>query len=156
MLFNLGVVGALVLVIFLIYTSIYQLCVLCPWCMVDLGRHDPDVLAVTLYNLKTGNIPVPASVRRLFCALYGWVPLITLACYIVVAVIAQVQLDWLHTSSSDARVVAGHDEGRADALAQPAPRVPGSDGAGVLRTRARAPVPPTRASRCRAPGSAAP
>lgn len=96
LLFNLGVVAALALVIFLIYTSIYQLFVLCPWCMLTWSVTIPTFWLVTLYNLKTGNIPVPASVRRLAAAWYGWVPLITLACYIVVAVIAQVQLDWLH------------------------------------------------------------
>ncbi len=96
MLFNLGVVGALALVIFLITQSIYVLFVLCPWCMVTWSVTIPTFWAVTLYNLKEGNIPVPASVRRRAAPFYGWVPLITLASYIVIAVIAQVQLDWLH------------------------------------------------------------
>lgn len=96
MLFNLGVIGALALVIFLITQSIYVLFVLCPWCMITWSVTIPTFWAVTLYNLKEGNIPVPASVRRWAKVLYGWVPLITLASYIFVAVIAQIQLDWLH------------------------------------------------------------
>ncbi|KQV07831.1 vitamin K epoxide reductase family protein [Leifsonia sp. Root112D2] len=95
-LFNLGILGALVLVIFLIDQSIYALFVLCPWCMVTWSVTIPTFLAVTLYNLKTGNIPVPASVRRVAGALYSWVPLITIVCYAIVAVLAQIKLDWLH------------------------------------------------------------
>jgi Predicted membrane protein len=96
MLFNLGIVGALVLVVFLIDQSVTALYILCPWCMVTWAVTIPTFLAVTLYNLKTGNIPVPASVRRVAGALYAWVPLITILCYAIVAIIAQIQLDWLH------------------------------------------------------------
>jgi uncharacterized membrane protein len=95
-LFNLGVAGALALVIFLITQSIYVLDVLCPWCMLTWFVTIPTFWIVTLYNLKEGNIPVPASVRRIASAAYSWVPLITLACYAIVAVLAQIQMDWLH------------------------------------------------------------
>lgn len=96
MLFNLGVVGALVLVIYLITQSITVLNVLCPWCMVTWLVTIPTFWAVTFYNLKVGNIPVPASVRRFFGKLYGWVPLITIVSYAIVAILAQIQLDWIH------------------------------------------------------------
>jgi uncharacterized membrane protein len=96
MLFNLGVVGALVLVIYLITQSITVLNVLCPWCMVTWLVTIPTFWAVTFYNLKEGNIPVPASVRRFFGKLYGWVPLITIVSYAIVAILAQIQLDWIH------------------------------------------------------------
>jgi uncharacterized membrane protein len=96
MLFNLGVVGALVLVVYLITQSITVLNVLCPWCMVTWLVTIPTFWAVTFYNLKEGNIPVPASVRRFFGKLYGWVPLITIVSYAIVAILAQIQLDWIH------------------------------------------------------------
>jgi uncharacterized membrane protein len=96
MLFNVGVVGALVLVIYLITQSITVLNVLCPWCMVTWLVTIPTFWAVTFYNLKEGNIPVPASVRRFFGKLYGWVPLITIVSYAIVAILAQIQLDWIH------------------------------------------------------------
>ncbi|MFF1879089.1 vitamin K epoxide reductase family protein [Leifsonia sp. NPDC058230] len=96
MLFNLGVIGALVLVIYLITQSITVLNVLCPWCMVTWLVTIPTFWAVTFYNLREGNIPVPASVRRFFGKLYGWVPLITIVSYAIVAVLAQIQLDWIH------------------------------------------------------------
>lgn len=96
MLFNLGVVAALALVIFLITQSVTVLNVLCPWCMVTWVVTIPTFWAVTLFNLKEGNIPVPASARRFFGKVYGWVPLITIVCYAIVAIWAQVRLDWIH------------------------------------------------------------
>jgi hypothetical protein len=53
----------------------------------------PVFWVVTFHNLKSGNIPLPDEGRRFFAAGYGWIPLITLVCYLVVAVAAQLQLD---------------------------------------------------------------
>lgn len=94
--FNVGVVLALVLVIFLITQSLTVLNVLCPWCMVTWTVTIPTFWAVTLYNLKEGHIPVPERARRFFGTLYSWVPLITIVSYAIVAVLAQIQLDWIH------------------------------------------------------------
>ena len=93
---NLGVTGALVFVIWLMGQSFFVLDVLCPWCMVTWTVTIPTFLAVTLYNLKTGNIPVPARVRRAAAGAYSWIFVITIACYLIAAVIAQVQMDFLH------------------------------------------------------------
>jgi uncharacterized membrane protein len=93
---NLGVTGALALVIWLIIQSIYVLDVLCPWCMVTWAVTIPSFLAVTLYNLKSGNIPAPAFFRRRAEIAYSWIFVITIACYIVVAIFAQLQMDFLH------------------------------------------------------------
>jgi uncharacterized membrane protein len=94
--FNVGVAGALALVIWLILQSIFGLGTLCPWCMATWFVTIPVFWAVTLYNLKSGNIPLPDSGRRFFAAAYGWIPLIVLVSYLVVAVIAQLQLDWIN------------------------------------------------------------
>ncbi|WP_349864912.1 vitamin K epoxide reductase family protein [Leifsonia sp. WHRI 6310E] len=94
--FNAGVVLALALVVFLITASLTALHILCPWCMVTWAVTIPTFWGVTLYNLKSGNIPLPERARRVCATLYGWVPLITVACYAIVAVLAQVQLDWIH------------------------------------------------------------
>ncbi|MCU1443292.1 MAG: Membrane protein [Cryobacterium sp.] len=93
---NLGVTGAMAFVIFLITQSIFVLDVLCPWCMVTWAVTIPVFLAITLYNLSSGHIPAAASVRRVAAGAYSWLVLITLGCYIVVAVIAQLQMDFLH------------------------------------------------------------
>jgi uncharacterized membrane protein len=93
--FNLGVAAALAFVIWLISQSVFVLGTLCPWCMVTWAVTIPLFWTVTLYSLKTGTVPVPAAARRVAGALYGWVPAITLASYLVVAVIAQLRLDVL-------------------------------------------------------------
>lgn len=94
--FNVGVVGALVLVCWLIYESIFVLGTLCPWCMATWAVTIPTFWLVTLYNLKSGHIPVPHSTRAFFNAAYGWVILLTFASYVAVFVIAQLRLDVIH------------------------------------------------------------
>lgn len=93
---NVGVAGALAFVIFLITQSVFVLDVLCPWCMVTWAVTIPSFLAVTLYNLTEGHIPSTASVRRFAAGAYSWLVVITLVCYLVVAVVAQLQMDFLH------------------------------------------------------------
>lgn len=90
--FNLGSLGALAFVIWLISQSIFVLGTLCPWCMVTWSVTIPLFLSLTLYNLSSGNIPVRAG-KRLATALYSWVPAISVVCYLVIAVIAQLRLD---------------------------------------------------------------
>ena len=92
-LFNLGIVGALALVIWLISQSVFVLGTLCPWCMVTWAMTIPVFWAVTLRTLSTGTIPVPRRARRFFAGAYTWVPAITIVSYLVVAGVAQVGLD---------------------------------------------------------------
>jgi len=94
--FNIGVAGALALVCWLIFQSIFILGTLCPWCMATWSVTIPTFWLVTLYNLKHGNIPVPQRAKRFFEAAYGWVPLLTFASYVVVIVLAQLRLDVIH------------------------------------------------------------
>lgn len=91
--FNIGVAGALVFVGWLIAQSIYVLDVLCPWCMLTWAVTIPTFWAVTLYNLREGNIPVPRRVRRLARAWFAWVPLITVVSYALVVLLAQAQMN---------------------------------------------------------------
>jgi len=93
---NVGVAGALAFVIWLMGQSFFVLDVLCPWCMVTWTVTIPVFLAVTLYNLKTGIIPGSARVRRMAAGAYSWIFVITIACYLVAATIAQIQMDFLH------------------------------------------------------------
>lgn len=91
--FNLGIAGALAFVIWLIAQSIFVLGTLCPYCMQTWAVVIPLFWMVTLFNLREGHIPASASLRRFSAAAYSWVPVLTLASYLVVAVIAQVQLN---------------------------------------------------------------
>jgi len=93
---NVGITLALAFVIFLITESIFALGTLCPWCMATWSVVIPSFWLITLYNLKSGHLRAPARLRSFGTAAYGFVPLITLVSYVVVAVIAQVQLDVIH------------------------------------------------------------
>ena len=97
LLFNAGVAAALVFVIWLISQSIFVLGTLCPWCMVTWAVTIPVFWAVTLRNLAAGTIPASRRIRRAASALNGWIVILTLACYVVVAVLAQLRLDVLAT-----------------------------------------------------------
>ena len=93
---NLGMLGAMIFVIWLIIESIFVLDVLCPWCMVTWAVTTPAFLAVTLYNFMVGNLPGGASVRRLAEAAYSWIFVITIVCYIAFFLVAQVNMDVLN------------------------------------------------------------
>jgi uncharacterized membrane protein len=93
--FNLGVAGAMALVIFLSITSIFVLGTLCPWCMVTWVVTIPTFLIVTLRNLRTATIPLPPRLQAFADSAYGWIPIISFICYLVIAVAAQLRLDVL-------------------------------------------------------------
>ncbi|MDY7527997.1 MULTISPECIES: vitamin K epoxide reductase family protein [Cryobacterium] len=93
---NVGVALALVFVIWLMGQSFFVLDVLCPWCMVTWVVTIPMFLAVTLYNLRTGTLPVPAGVRRFAAGASSWIVVITIGCYLVAATVAQLKMDFLH------------------------------------------------------------
>jgi len=91
--FNAGVVLAFALVVFLIATSIYVLATLCPWCSLVWTVTIPMFWLVSLYSLKTGAVRVSPGAARFFAGAYTWTPLITLATYLVVATLFQLQLN---------------------------------------------------------------
>jgi uncharacterized membrane protein len=93
---NVGLLGAIVFVIWLIVQSIFVLDVLCPWCMVTWAVTVPVFLAVTLYNFKVGNLPGGPSVRRAAAGAYSWLFVITIVCYIAFFIVAQVNMDVLN------------------------------------------------------------
>lgn len=93
LLFNLGLVGAIALVIFLISQSIFVIGTLCPWCMVTWSVTIPTFLAVTFRNFKVGNFGASPRLKSIGSALYSWVPAITFILFIVIAVMAQLRLD---------------------------------------------------------------
>ena len=91
--FNVGIAGALAFVIFLIRQSIFHLGTLCPWCMLVWSATIPLVFVVTIRNLAEG---VYGSWGiRVGKALRPWIIPITVISYLIVAVIAQLQLNVL-------------------------------------------------------------
>ena len=92
--FNLGIAGALAFVIWLISESIFDLGTLCPWCMLVWFVTIPLFWVVTLRNLAEG--VYGSAPKRMGSALLSWVILISVGCYLVVAVLAQLVLDVIH------------------------------------------------------------
>jgi uncharacterized membrane protein len=93
--FNVGLAGALAFVIWLISQSIYVLNTLCPWCMLVWAVTIPLFWVVTLRNAADGIFGDP--LRRIGDRLLPWIFPITIACYLIVAVLAQVRLDVVRT-----------------------------------------------------------
>ncbi len=93
--FNLGMAFAIGFVIFLMSQSLFNfdLRVICPWCALVWASVIPMSLGTTLYNLREQHLPLGERVSRVAGALYGWLPIITLGCYLAFAVVAQLQLD---------------------------------------------------------------
>ena len=94
-LFELGLTFAFVFVIWLIGQSVFVLGTLCPWCMVTWIVTIPTYYVVTLHILRSGILPAPASVKRAAGTLMGWVPLLAVVSYAIIAVLAQLRLDVL-------------------------------------------------------------
>ncbi len=95
LLFGLGVTAAFAFVLWLITQSILVLATLCPWCMVTWSVTIPTFFAVAVHLVREGAIPASAAVRRRADALMPWTPLMAIAAFAVVGVIAQVRLDWI-------------------------------------------------------------
>lgn len=92
-LFNLGLAGALAFVIWLISQSVFELGTLCPWCMLVWSVTIPLFWVVTARNLAEG---VYGSAAQGFGrALRSWVIPVTIVCYAIVALVAQLRLDVL-------------------------------------------------------------
>ena len=92
---NAGILGALIFVIWLISQSIFVLGTLCPWCMVVWAVTIPLFLTVTLANIRSGVLPFPERFRGAVGGALSWTPFISLICFVVIAVIAQLRLDVL-------------------------------------------------------------
>ncbi|MBX3115953.1 MAG: vitamin K epoxide reductase family protein [Homoserinimonas sp.] len=95
-LFSLAVTGAFALVAWFVTESIFTLRVLCPWCMVTWLVTIPLFFLVVLYTFGRSALPLPTQVRSFSNRLFSWVPLLSLVCYLVIAVLAQWQLDVLN------------------------------------------------------------
>ena len=75
-------------VLWLIGQSVFALGTLCPWCMVTWAVTIPTFYAVTVQALRVSGI---RWARRLG----PWVPLATFVTYAAIALIAQLNLNWL-------------------------------------------------------------
>ena len=94
-LFTAGMTFAFGFVCWLIFQSIFVLSTLCPWCMVTWVVTIPSFYAVLIHAVRIGAIPLGSRAAKAAGRLSGWVPLITVVSYAIIATIAQLRLDVL-------------------------------------------------------------
>lgn len=82
------------LILWLAYQSVFSLATLCPWCMVVWTVMIPLWWIGFLRPHAVGDVPHSPGAQRVFTGLYQWSWVLILVCYLLIATIAQVQLDW--------------------------------------------------------------
>lgn len=92
-LFNLGVVGAMAFVVWLVHESIFDLGTLCPWCILTWSIVIPLFLTVTTRNAAAGVFG--ARLTGIGRASFRWLVPATVLGYAIVVILAQLQLDAL-------------------------------------------------------------
>ncbi|MGW9021750.1 vitamin K epoxide reductase family protein [Leucobacter chromiiresistens] len=93
--YQVGLLGAFSLVCWLFVQSVFMLGTLCPWCMVVWTATIPLFWITLLRPYAVGDIPVRPGAQRALSRCYAWSWVIILACFAVIAFIAQLQLDWV-------------------------------------------------------------
>jgi len=92
LLYALGTTGAMALVLWLIGQSVFVLGTLCPWCMVTWSVTIPVFWSAWGHLLAHSARELAA---RIGSAVLSWTPLLTVLSYTVVAILAQLRLDFL-------------------------------------------------------------
>lgn len=94
-LYQLGLLGGFVFICWLFAQSVFVLGTLCPWCMVVWTVMIPLWWVSLFRPYAAGDVPLSPSARAVFQRLSSWAWVIVLLCYVVIAFVAQLQLDWL-------------------------------------------------------------
>lgn len=104
-LFGVGITFAFGFVCWLISQSIYDLIVLCPWCMVTWAVTIPTFFATMLHLTRNGTFTSSERAQARADKLMVWVPLATIVAYAIIVVMAQTKgIDFL---GEMARIVFG-------------------------------------------------
>ncbi len=104
-LFGVGITFAFGFVCWLISQSIYDLIVLCPWCMVTWAVTIPTFFATMLHLTRNGTFTSSEKAQARADKLMVWVPLATIVAYAIIVVMAQTKgIDFL---GEMARIVFG-------------------------------------------------
>ena len=92
--YQVGLLGGYVFVGWLQSQSFFALGTLCPWCIVAWTAMIPLFWSGVIRPYAAGDIPLPERGRRVFASLSSWIWVIVLVNYVLVAAIAQFQLNW--------------------------------------------------------------
>jgi uncharacterized membrane protein len=88
-LFGVGITFAFGFVCWLIGQSIYDLVVLCPWCMLTWAVTIPTFFATMVHLTRNGTFTGNEKVQERANRLMVWVPLATIVAYAIIVVMAQ-------------------------------------------------------------------
>ncbi len=88
-LFGVGITFAFGFVCWLIGQSIYDLVVLCPWCMLTWAVTIPTFFATMVHLTRNGTFTRNEKVQERANRLMVWVPLATIVAYAIIVVMAQ-------------------------------------------------------------------
>lgn len=86
-----GVSGALAFVLWLFDEAVFDIGVLCPWCMLVWAMVIPLFWVLLLWTIASGAVTANERVQRVGAALlpFVWVPIVATVVTIVVAIIVQ-------------------------------------------------------------------
>jgi uncharacterized membrane protein len=93
--FTIGVMAAFALITFLVISSVYFIGTLCLWCALVWTVTIPMFWLTTIGSLKNGYLRVSPRATRFFTGAYTWVPILTLACYLVIFLMFEIYLNLL-------------------------------------------------------------
>lgn len=93
-LYQAGLLFGIGFVFWLAYQSIFVLGTLCPWCMVVWAAMIPLWWISFLRPHAIGDVPHSSATQKVFAGLYSWAWVLIVFCFLLIAVVAQVQLDW--------------------------------------------------------------
>lgn len=89
-----GVTAGFAWVVWFIAQSLWEIGKLCPWCMTMWAAMIPLFWA-TLWRVLRDHVPLPARARAVVTELSGWTWVFTILSYAIIALLAQLQLDWI-------------------------------------------------------------
>lgn len=89
--FGAGITFAFGFVCWLISQSIYDLVVLCPWCMVTWAVTIPTFFATMLHLTRNGTFTRNEKVQERAGSLMAWVPLAAIVAYAIIIAMAQLK-----------------------------------------------------------------
>lgn len=93
--YQIGLLLGLVFVFWLFSQSVYVLGTLCPWCMVVWTVTIPLFWFTLPQPYASGAVTVSTGTRAFFGQLRSWAWVLVLICFIAIAFLAQLQLDWI-------------------------------------------------------------
>ncbi|MFC5338132.1 vitamin K epoxide reductase family protein [Leucobacter denitrificans] len=89
-----GLLLGVIFIFWLAYQSIFGLGTLCPWCMVVWTVMIPLFFGTAFRPEAKGYVPASPAVQRAFTSLNSWAWVLVLLAYILIAAVAQFQLNW--------------------------------------------------------------